>query len=261
MKTSSSSTRPTERTSWRWVPSPQSNSSRSPPRRTSVAGRPRRALGAEPAVPRKRTSRSMGPILTREPSSTSSKRPRRRRRARGPSCARGARRRSVGLPGLKIWKPSAECSCSGRCEWPNTTASARRRTGGACARAARRRRPGVVDHRDAGARRLDHALVGQQRAQPRRVHVAVHALAAAGRSPRARAGRRGREVARVQEQVGRGDALDARCREASRAPRQVSVGDDGDGTGRGRARPTAGRHPSAASTARPGDDARDGPAP
>src|SRR3954447_3841422 len=64
MNTSSSSTRPTERTSWRWVPSPQSNSSLSPPRVTSVAGRPRRAVGADPAVPRNNTSRFMaGPIL------------------------------------------------------------------------------------------------------------------------------------------------------------------------------------------------------
>src|SRR5215217_6833680 len=60
MNSSSSSTSPTERRSCRCVPSPQSNSSRSPPRRTSVAGRPRRALGAEPAVPMKSTSRSMG---------------------------------------------------------------------------------------------------------------------------------------------------------------------------------------------------------
>src|SRR5206468_11522144 len=58
MKTSSSSIRPIDLSSWRWVPSPQSNSSRSPPRRTSVAGSERRAVGAEPAVPMKRTSRS-----------------------------------------------------------------------------------------------------------------------------------------------------------------------------------------------------------
>ena len=37
-------------------------------------------------------------------------------------CA-GARRRSVGEPGLKSWKPPSS-SWSGRCEWPNTTASA-----------------------------------------------------------------------------------------------------------------------------------------
>src|SRR3954471_23989686 len=56
-----------ERSSWRCVPSPQSNSSRSPPRRISVAGRPRRAVGAEPAVPRKSTSRSMWAYLRGSP--------------------------------------------------------------------------------------------------------------------------------------------------------------------------------------------------
>ena len=40
-----------------------------------------------------------------------------------PSCACGARRRSVGEPGLKIGKPS-RASCSGRWLWPKTTASA-----------------------------------------------------------------------------------------------------------------------------------------
>src|SRR5918996_3829270 len=33
------------------------------------------------------------------------------------ACA-GARRRSVGLPGLKIWKPSEARSCRGMWEWP-----------------------------------------------------------------------------------------------------------------------------------------------
>src|SRR3954469_18041927 len=59
MKTSVISLSPIHRTSWRCVPSPQSNSRRSPPRRTSSAGRPRRAVGAEPAVPAKKTDRSM----------------------------------------------------------------------------------------------------------------------------------------------------------------------------------------------------------
>src|SRR5206468_2045729 len=65
MNTSSTSTRPTERTSWRCVPSPQSNSILSPPRCTSVAGSPRRAVGAEPAVPRKSTSRFMAGLSKR----------------------------------------------------------------------------------------------------------------------------------------------------------------------------------------------------
>src|SRR5829696_3297178 len=51
--------------SWRCVPSPQSTSRRSPPRRTSVAERPRRGLGEEPAVPRKSTSRSMAALSCR----------------------------------------------------------------------------------------------------------------------------------------------------------------------------------------------------
>src|SRR5512132_493790 len=58
MKISSRSTRPTsERSSWRWVPSPQSNSSLSPPRLTRVAAGARCAVGADPDVPRKTTSR------------------------------------------------------------------------------------------------------------------------------------------------------------------------------------------------------------
>jgi hypothetical protein len=59
MNTHSTSANPTERSSWRWVPSPQSNSSRSPPRRTSTAGSPRRALGTEPPVPAKNSDMSM----------------------------------------------------------------------------------------------------------------------------------------------------------------------------------------------------------
>src|SRR3954452_3992734 len=59
MKTSVISLSPTDRTSWRCVPSPQSTSRRSPPRRTSSAGSPRRAVGAEPAVPAKKSERSM----------------------------------------------------------------------------------------------------------------------------------------------------------------------------------------------------------
>ena len=58
MKTASSSGRPTERSSCCWVPSPQSNRSRSPPARSSSAGSPRRAVGTEPAVPAKKTDRS-----------------------------------------------------------------------------------------------------------------------------------------------------------------------------------------------------------
>ena len=73
----------------------------------------------------------------------------------------GARRRSVGEPGLKIAKPSRS-SCSGRCEWPKTTASApgkRRRM--RCQPAVGR--AGVVDHRDLCTGRLDGAHERQPR--------------------------------------------------------------------------------------------------
>ena len=59
MKIASSSGSPTERSSCCWVPSPQSNRMRSPPARSSSAGRPRRAVGTEPAVPAKKSERSM----------------------------------------------------------------------------------------------------------------------------------------------------------------------------------------------------------
>src|SRR4051794_15961013 len=59
MKMSVRSASPTDLSSWRWVPSPQSKRMRSPPRRTSSAGSPRRAVGAEPAVPAKKSERSM----------------------------------------------------------------------------------------------------------------------------------------------------------------------------------------------------------
>src|SRR5205807_6670640 len=49
-----------DRSIWRCVPSPQSTRIRSPPRRTRWADGPRSAVGTAPAVPRKRTSRSMG---------------------------------------------------------------------------------------------------------------------------------------------------------------------------------------------------------
>src|SRR3954447_10813637 len=58
MKIASSSGSPTERSSCCWVPSPQSNSSLSPPARSRIAGSPRRAVGTEPAVPAKNKERS-----------------------------------------------------------------------------------------------------------------------------------------------------------------------------------------------------------
>ena len=92
--------------------------------RSSSAGRPRRAVGTDPAVPAKKSERSMrlGPapgsaqldeLEAIRPSSTVAR----------PIVWRGWRRLSVGEPGLKIAKPSARSS-SGMCEWPKTTASA-----------------------------------------------------------------------------------------------------------------------------------------
>src|SRR5438477_2435226 len=64
MKISCRSTRPTEeRSSWRCVPSAQSNRSRSPPRRTRIAAGARCAVGIDPDVPRKTRSRSTRPIV------------------------------------------------------------------------------------------------------------------------------------------------------------------------------------------------------
>ncbi len=60
MNTQPTSASPTERINWRCVPSPQSNSSRSPPRRRRIAGSPRRGLGTEPPVPAKNRERSIG---------------------------------------------------------------------------------------------------------------------------------------------------------------------------------------------------------
>ena len=50
-----------ERSSWRWVPSPQSTSQRSLPRAISVAAVPRAEVGTDAAVPIIVTNRSMGP--------------------------------------------------------------------------------------------------------------------------------------------------------------------------------------------------------
>ena len=89
MKIASSSGSPTERSSCCWVPSPQSNRMRSPPARSSSAGRPRRAVGTEPAVPAKKSERSMAaPRLERAAARSAGARP---RRSRSPSCASGAR--------------------------------------------------------------------------------------------------------------------------------------------------------------------------
>ena len=63
IRITSRSTSPSpERSSWRWVPSPQSTSQRSPPRATRVAAVPRAAVGTDAAVPMNVTNRSIGAI-------------------------------------------------------------------------------------------------------------------------------------------------------------------------------------------------------
>ena len=93
---------PTVRSSWRWVPSPQSKSRRSPPRRSSVAGRPRRAVGTEPAVPAKKSERSMrgGRGYRRRPGS-----PRRPERSI-------ASRPCLGRPGSSRSSASSSCAAT-----------------------------------------------------------------------------------------------------------------------------------------------------
>ena len=59
MKIASMSGSPMLRRSWCCVPSPQSNRSRSPPARSSSAGRPRLGVGTLPAVPAKKSDRSI----------------------------------------------------------------------------------------------------------------------------------------------------------------------------------------------------------
>src|SRR4051794_18741487 len=63
MKIASSSGSPAERSSCCWVPSPQSKRMRSPPARSRIAGSPRRAVGTEPAVPAKKSERSMAGLI------------------------------------------------------------------------------------------------------------------------------------------------------------------------------------------------------
>ena len=196
--------------------------------RSSSAGRPRRAVGTEPAVPAKKSERSMGasePSPGAQPSSTSSKaiRPSVDRRQAHRVARR--RRRSVGEPGLKIAKPS-RASCSGMCECPKTTASASGKRP-AHPLEAPGGRAGVVDHRDpraAGAATV-RALAA---AAPELgvVHVAVHGVHRRPERLEPSQHRRLDEVAGVQDRVGLPQPLDAGGRERAAAARQMRVGDD-----------------------------------
>ena len=138
-------------------------------------------------------------------------------------CA-GARRRSVGEPGLKMWKPSAS-SCSGRCEWPKTTASAsgkRRRS-----RASRPvGRPAVVRHDDPRAAGLDDPHGGQPHAQRGLVDVAVHGVHRRAERLEQLEHLDGDEVAGVEDQVGGAQPLDAGRGQRTAALGHVRVADD-----------------------------------
>ena len=114
------------------------------------------------------------------------------------------------------------------CEWPNTTTSARSPKRAPHALEAAAARTGVVDHRDPGSLGLDHPLLGQQPAQLRAVHVAVHAHQRRPDRLELAQDLEGREVACVKQQIGPRDPLDARLRQPPRAPRQVRVGYHGD---------------------------------
>ena len=186
MKIASSSGSPTERSSCCWVPSPQSNSSRSPPARSSMRGQaaPRGRHGARRAGEEEREVHGrliLGGLSRARPARTSGARP---ATVAIPIVWRGARRRSVGEPGLKIAKPVAllvqrevrvaEDDGVGVREAP---AHPRQPAGGG---------PGVVDHRDPRARRPRRSApaAAAPAARPRRRCRGPRAPAA--RAPRAR---------------------------------------------------------------------------
>ena len=124
-----------------------------------------------------------------------------------PMVWRGDRRRSVGEPGLKIAKPPRS-SCSGMCEWPNTTASTSgKRRAQALEPAVGE--PAVVDHRDPRAVGVDDPDGRQPGPQLGRVDVAVDRVD--GRPERLELGEHGRldEVAGVEDGVRGLQALDA----------------------------------------------------
>ena len=224
-KIASSSGRPTERSSCCCVPSPQSNSSRSPPRaqqqrgqpaargrdRAGGAGEEEREVHGRVEASRARSARS----ATRAVLDAS----------RSPSCAAGARRRSVGEPGLKIWKPSAPpraaAGASGRRRRRRRPGSAR-----ACARAARPPGPASWTIAIRAPPASTTRAAGSSRAQRRRRRRCRARRAPAARAPRAREHLDPHEVAGVQDRVGGAQPLDAGGGERAAPARHVGVGDD-----------------------------------
>ena len=223
MKISSISTSPTERTSWRWVPSPQSNEQPLAPASHEGGGQARAAPWApSAAVPAKSTSRSMARLssptagrtaLYARPSPTSSKDRRPPSTRARPMVCSGARRRSVGLPGLKIWKPlvapRAAAGASGR-----TRRRRRRGSAHGAARGARRRARRRGPSRSARPPHSTIRSAGSWRRSSSSSDVAVHRQH--GRADQLELGERGRRhhVAGVQDQLGRRAADPGRRRAA-----------------------------------------------
>ena len=131
-----------------------------------------------------------------------------------PIVCRGWRRRSVGLPGLKIWNaPSARHLVQ------RDVAVAEDHGGAAGERRPLAleppaRRAGVVDHPDAHAARLDDAARRQPRPQLGRVDVAVHGGDRRAERLEVVEHRAVIEVARVEDQVGGAQPGDAVVRQA-----------------------------------------------
>ncbi len=111
------------------------------------------------------------------------------------------------------------------------------------AREAPSRRPGVVDHRDARARSLDHTGFGEHGAEDRVVDVPVHRGHIATELDLAQ-DRQGSDVAGVQDEVGRAQSFEAGLGEPPGALGHVGVGDDRElhvSRGRYPERPSAGK--------------------
>jgi hypothetical protein len=88
--------------------------------------------------------------------------------------------------------------------------------------------PGVVHHPDPEPARVDHEPFGQRRLQLGFVDVSVHCPERRQRGQLVE-GADAREVARVQDEIGPGDQLQAFGRKPAPAARQVRVGEDGEG--------------------------------
>ena len=178
MKTSSSSTRPTERTQLALralAAVEQQPVAAAADQRggQAAAGGGRRAGGAEEEDVEVHAAPYLGSGRDAASSSTSSKRAPPSTRA-SPIVCRGRAAplgRAAGIEDLEAARAprAAGCASGRRRPRPRVAGSAR-----ACARAGPRRGPGVVDHRDPRAVGVHDPLGGQQRAA-RRVDVAVDA--------------------------------------------------------------------------------------